>query len=129
VPLALGDTTEVDAPDRHVEVKATLAELLGDTKGDAWLIVEAGLPLPAAADLDNDGLVETLDNNGDGTIDNKDVPADEDDADLRFPNPGRPPNGDPRFHLEAIAPGTWPYAFTNPFLLNLDGGQWAAPGL
>src|SRR6185436_4522550 len=63
VPVPLGETADLEAPDRHVEVKATLAELLGDTRGDAWLVVEAGLPLPAAADLDNDGLVETADNN------------------------------------------------------------------
>jgi hypothetical protein len=82
-----------------------------------------------AADLDNDGVVDTMDNNGDGVIDNRDIPDDEDDEDLRFPDPTRPPAADPRFHLDAIAPGTWTYAFTNPFLLNLDGGEWVAPGL
>ena len=129
VPVALMDTNDVGGMDRHAQVTVSLAELLAGVTKDAWLVVEAGLPIPAAADLDNDWMPETTDNNGDGVIDNKDVPADPDDDDLRFPNPGRPAAGDPRFHLEAIAPGTWTYAFTNPFLLNLDGGEWVAPGL
>jgi hypothetical protein len=128
-PVALGDTTDFAGMDRHLEVKQPLAELLAGVGRDAWLVVEAGLPLPAAADLDDDGMPDTLDNNGDGVIDTRDVPADPDDEDLRFPNPVRPAPGDPRFHLEAIAPGTWTYAFTNPLLLNLDGGEWVAPGL
>ena len=129
-PVPLGEILDVGGVDRHHELRLPLGELLDGVPGDAWLVVEAGLPLPAAADLDGDGLVETLDNDGDGKIDRKDIPADdEDDDDRRFPNPGRPPAIDPRFHLEAIAPGTWPYAFTNPFILDLDGAGWKAPGL
>jgi hypothetical protein len=99
---------------------------------DVWLVVEAGMhqdpacgellpevvpvcdDLPAAAghspcvcDTDDDGL--------------PDLP----DADV----PIRPDPTDPRFHVEAIAPGVWPVAFSNPFLLNIDGGDWVAPGL
>jgi len=129
VPAPLMDTADFAGMDRHFQVKVPLGELLAGVTKDAWLVVEAGLPLPVAADLDNDGVVDTMDNNGDGVIDNRDIPADEDDEALRFPDPTRPPNGDARFHLEAIAPGTWTYAFTNPFLLNLDGGEWVAPGL
>jgi hypothetical protein len=129
VPVPLGDAADITGMDRHAQVKVPLGELLMGVGKDAWLVVEAGLPLPPTADLDNDGLPETADNNGDGVVDNRDVPADDDDDDLRFPNPGRPPATDPRFHLEVIAPGTWTYAFTNPFLLNLDGGEWVAPGL
>jgi hypothetical protein len=129
VPVPLGDTTDFAGMDRHFPIKVPLGELLAGVTGDAWLVVEAGLPLPVAADLDDDGLLDTVDNNGDGVVDKKDIPADDDDDDLRFPNPTRPAAGDPRFHLEAIAPGTWTYAFTNPFLLNLDGGEWVAPGL
>jgi hypothetical protein len=47
--------------------------------------------------------------------------------------PRRPPNAaepsSERFDLEAVAPGVWPAAFTNPFLLDRDGGGWKAPGL
>jgi hypothetical protein len=75
---------------------------------DAWLIVEAGLPLPDAPDVDGDGL-----------------------PDLANPNiAGRPDrDDDPRFDYWAIAPGSWPLAFTNPFLIDVDGGGWQAPGL
>jgi hypothetical protein len=129
VPAPLMDTGDVAGMDRHFQVKVALGELLAGVTKDAWLVVEAGLPLPVAADLDNDGVVDTTDNNGDGAIDNRDIPDDEDDEDLRFREAPRAPAGDPRFHLDTIAPGTWTYAFTNPFLLNLDGGEWVAPGL
>jgi hypothetical protein len=98
-----------------------LATLL-PSMGDAWIVVEAGLH----QDYD------VLDTDGDGL---PDLP----DADL----PSRPQaemchrdaNGQLdsedycRFDLEAIAPGVWPTAFSNPFFLDLDGGGWKAPGL
>jgi len=87
-------------------VSLQLATLL-PAKGDAWLVVEAGLHQDTPADTDGDGL--------------PDLP----DADL----PGRPALDDPRFDLQAIAPGVWPTAFSNPFFLDLDGGGWTAPGL
>ena len=76
--------------------------------GDAWLVVEAGLHQETPPDTDGDGLPDLA---------------------------GRRPAGaarardDPRFDLQAIAPGVWPTAFSNPFLLDLDGGGWTAPGL
>ena len=30
---------------------------------------------------------------------------------------------------QAIVPGALPIAFTNPFLIDVDGGGWEAPGL
>ena len=75
--------------------------------GDAWLVVEAGLHQDTPADTDGDGLPDLL------------------EADV----PGRPAVDDPRFDLQAIAPGVWPTAFSNPFFLDLDGGGWTAPGL
>jgi hypothetical protein len=87
-------------------VSLQLATLL-PANGDAWLVVEAGLHQDTPADTDGDGL--------------PDLP----DADL----PGRPALDDPRFDLQAIAPGVWPTAFSNPFFLDLDGGGWTAPGL
>jgi hypothetical protein len=129
VPVPLGDTADLAGMDRHFQVKLPLSDLLAGVTKDAWLVVEAGLPIPAAADLDDDGVVDTLDTNGDGVVDKRDIPADDDEEELRMPGPARPAVADPRFHLEAIAPGTWTYAFTNPFLLNLDGGEWVAPGL
>ena len=77
--------------------------------GDVWIVVEAGLHQELPPDDDNDGLPDLA------------------DADL----PTRPASvDDPRFDLEAIAPGVWPVAFTNPFLLERNGTPgWQAPGL
>ncbi|HEV3031889.1 MAG TPA: CehA/McbA family metallohydrolase [Polyangia bacterium] len=79
---------------------------------DAWIVVEAGLHQDEPPDDDGDGL--------------PDLP----DADL----PTRPPNAAEtdlsRFDLEAVAPGVWPAAFTNPFFLDRNGvAGWQAPGL
>ncbi|HEX3904189.1 MAG TPA: CehA/McbA family metallohydrolase [Polyangia bacterium] len=92
---------------QSANVTLQLATLMLPSHGDAWVVVEAGLPQDTPADTDGDGL--------------PDLP----DADV----PGRPATGDPRFNLQAIAPGVWPTAFSNPFLLDLDGGGWTAPGL
>ncbi len=86
-------------------VSLQLATLL-PAKGDAWLVVEAGLHQDTPADTDGDGLPDFVNT-----------------------DPPRPPLDDPRFNLQAIAPGVWPTAFSNPFYLDLDGGGWTAPGL
>ncbi len=75
---------------------------------DSWIVVEAGLKQATPPDVDDDGL--------------PDLP----DADVE----GRPSDdGAPRFDLEAIAPGVWPVAFSNPFIIDVDGDGWRAPGL
>jgi hypothetical protein len=85
-----------------------LSDLAMPTAKDAWIVVEAGLKQELPPDDDDDGL--------------PDLP----DADL----PTRPEMTDDRFDLEAIAPGVWPVAFTNPFLLDGNGDTtWTAPGL
>jgi len=90
---------------------------------DVWLVVEAGMRLPLAGDLeDDDGLPDTTDNNGDGRVDEKDVAGE-------FHEPGRTSEDDPRFHLETLAPGAWSTAFSNPFLIDWSGDGWLAPGL
>jgi hypothetical protein len=73
------------------------------TRSDAWLIVEAGTDLPAVVVADGDGLPELAD-------------------------PGLSP--DPALSdYQAIVPGAWPIAFTNPFLIDVDGNGWHPPGL
>lgn len=92
-----------------------IAELMGGH--DGWISVEAGMPLPPTVDNDNDGLVDLADLDGDGEIDDRDesnTPPDE---------------SDPRFHVRTVSPGTWPMAFTNPFVLDVDGNGWTAPGV
>jgi hypothetical protein len=86
-------------------IKIPLASLLPGS-GDAWIVVEAGMTQTTPPDTDGDGLPD---------LPGTDVP-------MRV-------DGDERFDVEAIAPGVWPTAFTNPFLLDLDGGGWTAPGL
>jgi hypothetical protein len=99
-----------------------LADLLENSGGDAWIVVEAGYPIPTAADLDDDGLVDTTDNNGDGRIDAN-------DGEDEYREPAAPEEDDPRFHLYTVAPGTWPTTFTNPFIIDRDGDGYQAPGL
>src|SRR5690606_27756761 len=94
---------------------------------DAWIVVEAGLPLVSAADLDDDGLLDTTDAHGDGVIDEADRNATAEDE--HYVEPPMPTISDPRFHLYVIAPGSYPAAFTNPILVDRDGDGWAAPGL
>jgi hypothetical protein len=112
VPAALigGDHFGLEA--LHGTVTITLSDLGIPAGTDAWIVVEAGLHQDLPPDVDNDGLPDLA------------------DADL----PTRPPNAaEPdmdRFDLEAVAPGVWPVAFTNPFLLDLNGTPgWQAPGL
>jgi len=82
-----------------------LADLLtGWSGGDAWLVVEAGLPLPPF-ECSEDGLPELTDTDPNAAL----------------------PSDDPRFFVQLVAPGTWPTAFTNPFLLDLDDSGWQAP--
>lgn len=92
-----------------------LSELTGGR--DAWVVVEAGMPIPRAADVADedgyDGYIDHVDGDGDGAIDDTGMV--------------RPPPGDPRYPLDIVAPGSLPYAFTNPFLVDMDGGGWRAP--
>jgi hypothetical protein len=97
---------------QRVTVPIALTDLGLPASTDSWIVVEAGMHQDPPPDDDNDGLPDLA------------------DADL----PTRPPNaGEPtteRFDLEAIAPGVWPVAFSNPFLVERNGTPgWQAPGL
>jgi hypothetical protein len=114
---------------RLYEGSIALDELLRGlpTDRDAYIVVEAGLPLMVTADLDGDGYPETTDNNGDGVINDADRAGRKDDD--TYMEPGRPKESDPRFHAHVIAPGHWSTAFTNPFLLDRGVPGFTGPGL
>jgi hypothetical protein len=91
-----------------------LAELGIEKTRDAWIVVEAGLALPATADDDGDGLPDRFGAPGDGT-DFRTLP--------------RPTPDDPRFSLDVVAPGSWPFGYTNPIVLDFAGDGFTPPGL
>jgi hypothetical protein len=89
---------------------------------DAWISVEAGEPLPASVDTPDatthmtDGVIDRVDGDGDGNANETEIETPASDT-------------DPRYHIDVVAPGTLPFAFTNPFLIDVDGNGWTAPGL
>jgi hypothetical protein len=101
-----------------------LLELLATAgaKDDAWVVVEAGMKLPLHADLDDDGLPDTTDNDGDGDVDARDGIG-------TFREPGRVEESDPRYFVQAIAPGVLPLAISNPLVVDRAGDGFSAPGL
>ena len=102
-----------------------LTELVG--AGDDWLVIEAGLPLPPYADLDDDGVPDTGDNDGDGDVDRDDIEDDEDSGPIVNPRDPTDP-ADPRYHMTRVVPDSWPFGFTSPLLVDRDGGGWTPPG-
>jgi hypothetical protein len=97
-----------------------MSELMDQVTGDFWIVVEAGMKLPLAGDLDDDGLVDTTDNDENGRVDQADAPA-------HFREPGPVALDSPRFHLQSIAPGVLPLSFANPILIDRDGDGFRAP--
>jgi hypothetical protein len=95
---------------------------------DDFIVVEAGLAYPLAGDLDDDGVLDTSDNNGDGRVDMLDVEPDEDTGPLAMPaDPSDP--ADRRFAISRIVPGAWPEGFANPLFIIVDGDDWTPPGV
>ena len=110
-----------------------MAELQDGVTGDAWLSIEAGSVLPLAADLGGgldgspDGIPDTTDNNNDGKVDAADVAAGAKFGPLKNVEPLA--STDPGSHFNRITEG-FPYAFTNPFILDRDGiPGFKAPGV
>jgi hypothetical protein len=96
---------------------------------DDFVIVEAGLAYPLSADLNDDGVPDTTDNNQDCVVDQDDVDPDEDVGPFTAP-PDPSDAADPRYIFTRIIPGGWPEGFANPLLLDKDGdGVWTPPGL
>jgi len=102
-----------------------LSELLAGVTGDAWIVVEAGAPLPLVGDLGGgigdqpDGIPDTSDNNGDGVVDMADVAPGNPVGPIRRP-PLPSDRNDFAYHYSAITLGQ-PQAFTNPFFLDRNG--------
>lgn len=97
-----------------------------DMGSDDWLVVEAGFAFFDFADLDDDGVPDTTDNNGDGVINEEDIEEDEDSGPLE--SPADPTNkSDPRYAMTRVLKHGWPYGFTNPFLIDWAGDGWQAP--
>jgi hypothetical protein len=95
---------------------------------DDFIIVEAGLTYPLAADLDDDGVVDTSDNNGDGVVDERDVEEGEDIGPL-VPPPEPTDPSDQRFLITRIVRNAWPEGFANPLFIDVDGNGWTPPGV
>jgi hypothetical protein len=91
-----------------------LSEIAAAVESDFFVVVEAGMALPLAGDLDGDGLADTTDNDANGRVNDGDVAG-------RFVEPGRVPRDDPRFYVQSVAPGVLPLAFSNPFFIDRNG--------
>jgi hypothetical protein len=114
----------------RLDTELPLADLL-PAGGDAWLVVEAGTPLVAQADLDCNGFPDTGDNNGDGAIDWQDVADLDEEPDepcYEAVGPMAPPTlparGEPGYAFRVVVPGGWPLSFTNPLLFDRDGNGY-----
>lgn len=114
---------------------AALSELLpaSPASGDAWIVIEAGWPLPLASDLGGgpdggpDGIPDTSDNNHDGRVDQLDVGVGQTYGPLSNPPPPKDET-DTRYHFAQVVVDSYPASFTNPFLLDLDGdGKFTPP--
>jgi hypothetical protein len=122
------------------EADVPLSTLVSGT-ADAWLVIEAGAELPENADLGGgfatkehpdgapDGVPDTGDNNGDGTIDLADIADGETVGPLATPPLPTAPD-DVAFHFSQVIGRGYPFAFTNPFILDRNGNQsFEAPGV
>jgi hypothetical protein len=103
---ALKDTIPIgDQPAWRVPFPAIRVSELGPTGGDDfWIVVEAGIKFghDDFEDIDNDGLPD-------------------------LPSSSAPP--DWISDLQVVAPGVWPEAFSNPFLIDRGAVGWDPPGL
>lgn len=127
------DPLDVTPQQSRYTGQVPLSELLDGVSGDAWLVVEAGQALMLAGDLggglddEKDGMVDTTDNNGDGKVDATDVAEGKKVGPLA--GPPLPARGAQGYEFASIT-GGFPFAFTNPFILDRNGdGKFNAPGV
>ncbi|MHB8872723.1 MAG: CehA/McbA family metallohydrolase [Myxococcaceae bacterium] len=110
-----------------------LSDLVSGTS-DAWLVIEAGQALPLSGDLGGtldgkpDGIPDTGDNDGNGVVDAADIASGQKYGPLKNAPPPSD-EADPLYHYGAITEG-YPFAFTNPFVLDVNGDdRFDAPGV
>ncbi len=127
-----------------------LSEILPDGTADTWIVVEAGVALPLTGDLDCNGIPDTGDNDGNGMVDYRDVDRNGDDvvdasdlAEISAPpaicdtsqdvgplgTVPAPARDDAGYPFSVVTPDGYPMSFTNPLLLDRDGGGFDGPGL
>lgn len=111
----------------------SVQELTAGLTGDAWIVVEAGRALMTAGDLgggldgEPDGMPDTTDNDGNGTVDLADVKMGSKIGPLN--DPPKPGRGAVGYEFTVITNG-YPSAFTNPFYFDLTGDNaFSAPGV
>lgn len=131
VKLTLTDTTPTAnafgvVMERRYEGTVPLSQLVAD-EADHWIVVEAGHALAENADLSCDGIPDTGDNNGDGTIDWRDVAELTEDPETDcldtvgpMAEPPAPGRDDADWLFRQVTPDGYPLAFTNPLLLDPD---------
>lgn len=135
--------TDVSAPQdpygtdgiARLDTDIPLADLL-PASGDAWIVIEAGHALVENADLDCNGVPDTGDNNGDGTIDWQDVAELTEDPGVDcldtvgpLAEPPEPERDSPDWLFRTVTPNGYPLSFTNPFLVDRDGNGFSGVSL
>lgn len=119
----------------RLDTDVPLSDLVDCSAGDHWIVVEAGHALPTNEDLNCDGIPDTGDNNGDGSIDWHDVDGLEEDPGVDcydtvgpMTNPPAPERGSADWTFQTVEPNGYPLSFTNPFLIDCDGNGFAGAG-
>jgi hypothetical protein len=122
-PLGVADLLRLD-------LSLPLDDLITGS-GDAWIVVEAGRALVGNGDLNCDGIPDTGDNNGDGKFDWRDVDGLEEDPELNcleyddvgpMGEPEPPERDSADWTYQLVVPDGYVSAFTNPLVLDRDGG-------
>lgn len=144
----------------RLDEEIPLSDLLPGGRLDTWIVIEAGDLLPKVGDLDCDGVVDTTDNNFDDVVDFRDVDRNGDglvndddpgelidnetcdeenygaNADVDRPSFGPlvsappPARDNVAFPFSVVTPGGFSFAFTNPFVFDLDeDGAFNGPGI
>ena len=120
------DAFGVDGLER-LNVTIDVDPLLENTTSDAFIVVEAGDPIPLMGDLNCDGVPDTLDHNEDGVVDWRDTDDEEEPAECEgsVGNLDRPEDRldytDDENAYSAVTDNRLSFSFTNPIVFDLNG--------